>query len=57
MVSSLTGENRENGGEGVELEAVDDVAEVTNFYGHEDAPGGQEEDVQALSDDAQPEDS
>lgn len=53
----LTWEHSEYGGEGVELEAVNDVAKVTHLYGHEDASGGQEEDVQALCNNAQPEHS
>lgn len=56
-MGSLTREHSENGSKGVELEAVDDVSEMANFYGHEDAPGGQQEDVQALRHDAQPQHS
>lgn len=56
-VGNVTWEHGKNGSEGIELEAVDDVAEVANFYGHEDAPGGQQEDVQALRHDAQPQHS
>lgn len=33
-MGNLTREHSENGSEGVELEAVDDVSEVANFYGH-----------------------
>lgn len=56
-VWNVTWEHSKNGCEGIELEAVDDVAKVANFYGHEDAPGGQKEDVQALCHDAQPQHS
>lgn len=56
-VGNLTREHSKNGSKGVELEAVDDVSEMANFYGHEDAPGGQQEDVQALRHDAQPQHS
>lgn len=52
-----TWEHGEYGSEGVELEAVDDVAKVTHLNGHEDASGGQQKDVQALRDDAQPQHS
>lgn len=52
-----TWEHSEYGSEGVELEAVDDVAKVTHLDGHEDAPGGQQEDIQALRNNAQPQHS
>lgn len=51
----LTWQHSENGGEGVELEAVDDIAKVTDFQRHEEASCGQQEDVQTFSHDAQPE--
>lgn len=50
----LTWKHSEYGSEGVELEAVDDVAKVTHLYRHENAAGSQQEDVQALCNDAQP---
>lgn len=53
----LTWEHSEYGSKGVELEAVDDVAKVTHLYGHEEASGGQQEDVQALRNNAQPQHS
>lgn len=53
----LTWEHSEYGSEGVELEAVDDVAKVTHLYGHEEASGGQQEDVQAFRNNAQPQHS
>lgn len=53
----LTWEHGEYGSEGVELEAVDDIAKVTHLYGHEDASSGQQEDVQALRNNAQPQHS
>lgn len=49
-----TWEYGEYGSKGIQLEAIDDVAKVTNLNGHEDAPGGQQKDVQALRNDAQP---
>lgn len=52
-----TWEHGEYGSEGVELEAVDDVAKLTHLNGHEDASGGQQKDVQALCNDAQPQHS
>ena len=57
ITTSLTWQHGEYGGEGVEFQAVDDVAEVTHLYGHEDASGGQQEDVQALRNNAQPQHS
>lgn len=56
-VAPLTREHGEYGSEGVKLEAVDNVAKVTHLDGHEDAPGGQQEDVQALGNNAQPQHS
>lgn len=53
----LTWEHSEYSSEGIELEAVDDVAKLTHFDGHEDASGGQQEDVQALRNNAQPQHS
>lgn len=57
ITTLLTWEHSEYGGEGVELEAVDDIAKVTHLYGHEDASGGQQEDVQALRNNAEPQHS
>lgn len=53
----LTWEHSEYGSEGVELEAIDDIAKVTHLYGHKDAPSGQQEDVQALCNNTQPQHS
>lgn len=50
----LTWQHSEYGSKGVELEPVDDVADVTHFYGHKDASGGQQENVEALCNYAQP---
>lgn len=52
IMTLLTWKHSEYGSEGIELEAVDDVAKVTHLYGHEDASGSQQEDVQALCNDA-----
>lgn len=54
MVTRLTWQHGEYGGEGVELEAVNDIAKVTHLYRHEDASGRKQEDIQALRNDTQP---